>query len=180
MYLCFDPSLSEFGYSVITDTYQVLEYGCIKTDKEADERNISISHDKARRTSKIGKRLVEIVGKYDITKIISELPQGSQSAQAADCLGMARAIVQVLSDCTGIPLLWVKQHDSKITVFGKPDAEKDEIVLGVDINVLINPERSDKGKIGAPWTGVIYRDEAIADSIAVFLTAKYHEDYDIE
>jgi Holliday junction resolvasome RuvABC endonuclease subunit len=175
--LSFDPSITEFGLAIInSDT--IIDAECIKTNPGHSEHNITKSRDKARRASKIVKRILDVLCHHRIKTIVSELPQGSQSAPAADCLGMARSIVQTIADCYSKQIIWVKQHDSKMTMVGKSDAEKHEMIDAVDNSDINFPELGDP-KDGAPWTGIKYRDEAIADAVAVYITAKNHEDYEL-
>jgi Holliday junction resolvasome RuvABC endonuclease subunit len=174
--IAFDPSIREFGISVIdSETDEILHAECVKTKSKHDELNLSKSKDRTRRVSVIVNRILQCVENYDLDLIVSELPGGSQSASAAECLGIVKGLVQTFSDCYEIPLVWISEIKSKKTMLGKRSADKIEMVNEVNSRIDSVPV-SGEAKDGAPWTGIKYRDQAIADSIGVYFASKKHSD----
>jgi len=155
-----DPSLTGWGYSVVTAAGEVLEADCIKTVPEHKKRRIRQGDDRVRRICEINEILIQVIRKYDVQYILSELPHGSQSATAAIMIGITTGIVQTLADCCGIPVEWYSESDTKKFMLHKMSATKDEMIQAV------------RAKLTVPWKRVKYKDEAIADALAIFLTAR--------
>jgi len=157
--LSFDPSLTAFGWAVICNN-QPIDFGCIKTEPSGKMLRIRKGDDRVRRISEISQRIKEVIQKYKIVLIVSEQPHGSQSAVAATSLGLVTGAVQAISDFTNIPIEWFNEADCKKNLLHKAAASKKETINA--INALYTVK----------WTGVGYKDEAIADSIAVYHVAR--------
>ena len=71
-----------------------------------------------RRINEINLQLL-VIRRYDIKLILSELPHGSQNAQAAVMIGGVTAIIQTLSDVLDIAIEWYSEQDSKNAIFWK-------------------------------------------------------------
>lgn len=154
-----DPSITAWGWSVITGRGIVLDQGCIKTEPSAKKSRIRKSDDRTRRISEINQILIRLIKQYHIDFILSELPHGSQNAQAAIMIGSVTGILQTISDVLEIPIEWYSEADSKKAVLNKKSASKQQMKKAI----------SELYKV--KWTGVEYRDEAIADSLAVHYVA---------
>jgi Holliday junction resolvasome RuvABC endonuclease subunit len=159
--LAFDPSITAFGWAVMCNN-QVVACGCIKTAPSEKKLRIRKGDDRTRRITEINTILIKIIEDNDIKLIVSELPHGSQSAVAATALGMVTGQVQTLADAFSIGIEWYSEADSKKNALGKKAAEKQEMIKKM------------KSIYEVPWTGIKYKDEAIADAIAIYHVAKNH------
>ena len=155
-----DPSITAWGYAVVTKAGRVLTIGCTKTKTEGKKRRIRKGDETVRRISEINNVLLGIIKAYDVKYILSELPHGSQNASAAVMIGVVAGIIQTMSDCLGIGVEWYSEGDSKKCALGKQAATKDEMVV-----------RMKKQYPDAAWTGVKYFDEACADALAIHYVA---------
>ena len=109
--------------------------------------------------SEINHVLKKIIEGYNVNYIISELPHGSQNASAARMIGMVAGICQTISDWTDIAIDWYSEGDAKKALLGKISATKKEIQTAVDAVYDVK------------WTGIKYKDEAIADALAIHFVA---------
>jgi Holliday junction resolvasome RuvABC endonuclease subunit len=157
--LCLDPSITAFGWAVIRDNL-ILEAGCIKTTPTDKKLRIRKGDDRCRRITEINSVLIDVIKRHSICFIVSEQPHGSQSAVAAIMIGITLGLIQTLADCLEIGLEWYSEGDSKSCVLGKHKAEKEEMVKAIDKLYKV------------AWTSIGYKDEAIADSVALYHTAK--------
>ena len=153
--LAFDPSITAFGW-VVMKGKEVVDCGCIKTAPTDKRNRIRKGDDRTRRVTEINTVLMQVIDKYDICYIVSELPHGSQSAIAATMLGIVTGMVQTIADIYELGLEWYSEADSKRNALGKQSAEKKEM-----INKM-------KTLYHVDWTGIKYKDEAIADALGVY------------
>jgi Holliday junction resolvasome RuvABC endonuclease subunit len=160
-----DPSITAWGWVVIDVEDQVcLEAGCIKTQPNHKKLRIRKGDDTVRRISEINSELLSLFKKYEVKYILSELPHGSQSAVSAVMLGIVTGIMQTISDAKNIGIEWYSEADSKLCILGKRSATKDEMIAAID-------------KVySMPWTNVGYKDEAMADAMAVYHVAYKQSD----
>lgn len=156
--LCMDPSLTGFGFAVVCKK-KVLFSGCIKTKPNHKKLRIRVGDDRTRRVSEINNILKDVIKKYKIAYLVSELPHGSQSASSAVSLGLMTAIVQSMSDYLGIGLEWYSEGDAKKAALGKQSSTKKEMI----------DKMSEKYK--AAWPSAKYKKEAIADALAIHYVA---------
>jgi Holliday junction resolvasome RuvABC endonuclease subunit len=155
-----DPSITAWGWAIITtEDGLVKECGCIKTESKASVLRIRKGDDRVRRISELNIRLLEVIRRYNIALIVSELPHGSQSAVAAVMIGIVTGIVQTLGDSLGIPVEWYSEGDAKKSIIGKKAISKTEMIQKI------------KSMYGVHFTGIKYRDEAVADAMAVYHVA---------
>ena len=154
-----DPSITAWGYAVVTVSGEVLETGCIKTAPDNTKKNIRKADDRIRRISEINRTLLQAIKKHNVGYILSEAPHGSQSAVAAIMIGMVSGMAQTMSDCLEIPVEFHPEGDVKKYVLGKRSAAKDEMIQAM------------KRDIGFDPCGTKYIDEAVADALGVYMTA---------
>lgn len=154
-----DPSITAWGWAVLSLNGAVLEAGCIKTTPSHKKLRIRKGDDRTRRISEINQVLLELIEKYNIRYILSEQPHGSQNASAAVMIGICLGIIQTLSDALKIGVEWYGEEDAKKCVLHKKSATKAEMISA--INKLYK----------VPWTGVKYKDEAVADALAIHYVA---------
>ena len=154
-----DPSITAWGYAVLDVKNKVLTTGCIKTEPKHKMLRIRKGDDTVRRVSEINQHLLSVIRKYKVTYILSELPHGSQSATAAVMIGIVTGVMQTIADTLEIGVEWYSEGDSKKTVLGKRSAVKQEMISAVDDLYEV------------PWEGIGYRDEAVADALAIHYTA---------
>ena len=154
-----DPSITAWGWAVIRNNV-VLETGCIKTSSEQKARRIRKGDDTVRRVSEINFHLIQKIKGHGINYIVSELPHGSQSASAAVMIGICTGIMQTLADAFDVGIEWYSEADSKKAVLGRRSVSKQEMID--TIQTLYD----------VPFTGIKYKDEAVADAMAVYHVAK--------
>lgn len=154
-----DPSMTAWGWAVITGTGEIIDTGCIKTAPEQKKRRIRKSDDTGRRASDIILELLRIIRRYKITYLLSESPHGSQNASAAVMIGLVTGIIYTLSECLCIPLETYSEGDSKKNALGKLSASKGEMIDAMDKLYKVN------------WTNTKYIDEAVADALGVYYVA---------
>ncbi len=155
-----DPSITAWGYVVLTVKGKILATGCIKTEKKTKKLRIRKGDDDVRRIHEINLILLQVIKEYKVTYLLSELPHGSQNAAAAKMIGCVAAIIQTLSDALEIGVEWYGEADAKKAVLGKNSATKQEMINAID------------KKYKVTWTGTKYKDEAVADALAIHHVAK--------
>ena len=154
-----DPSICAWGYAVLNANGKILATGCIKTGSQAKKRRIRKGDDSIRRIVEINQTLIKVIKKYKVSYLLSELPHGSQSASAAVMIGTVTGIMQTMADCFEIGVEWYSEADTKRCTLGRISATKGEM-----IEVMAS-------LMDVPWTGIKYKDEAVADALAVYYTA---------
>jgi len=154
-----DPSMTAWGWAILDYQGRIIEIGCIKTVTEGKKRRIRKSDETSQRISEINNVLLGLIRRYNVNYILTESPHGSQNASAAVMVGIVAAIVQTISDCLDIGVEWYSEGDSKKCLLGKISATKQETVDAI------------KKLYDVPWTGKKYKDEAVADALAVHYVA---------
>lgn len=155
--LACDPSMTAFGFVVLDYRRKILDRGCIKTESEHKKMRIRKGDDTIRRITEINTVLIDLIKHHGITYIVSELPHGSQSAAAAEMLGIVKGLIQAIADCFEIGIEWYSEGDSKKALFG--DGKK--TVSKADTIKVINKIYK------VDWPGAKFRNEAVADALAV-------------
>jgi Holliday junction resolvasome RuvABC endonuclease subunit len=154
-----DPSMTAWGWVVLSFDGKILATGCIKTEPTVKKLRIRKGDSTVGRISEINKILLDTIKKYNVTYVLSELPHGSQNASAAVMIGAVAAIVQTICDTLDIGVEFYSEGDSKKCLLGKLSATKKETIDAVSKLYDIK------------WTGVKYKDEAIADALSIHYTA---------
>lgn len=157
-----DPSITAWGWAVCTLNGKVLEHGCIQTKPDSKKKNIRKSDDRCRRVTELNSVLLEKIHEYQIQFIVSEAPHGSQSAVSAIMIGIVFGMLQTIADTLAIPIEWYSESESKKCVLGRQGASKQDMVDAVCSQMQITLKKAK------------YYNEAVADALAVFLTAKKH------
>ena len=158
-----DPSFTHWGYAVIDDKNQVIDSGCIMTSAQSNKRRIRVGDDNVRRTNEIVYRLKQLIDRYKVMYILTELPHGSQNAKASQMVGRVEGVLETISVFTGIGVEWYSEGDVKKHLFGKQKVTKEQMQEEI--------KRVFGGKMQG-WTGKSTKDEHIADALGVYLTAK--------
>jgi Holliday junction resolvasome RuvABC endonuclease subunit len=154
-----DPSMTAWGWAVVTFDGKILKTGCIKTETEGKKRRIRKSDETSQRISEINNVLIGLIKEHNVNLILSESPHGSQNASAAVMIGAVAAIIQTISDCFDIAVEFYSEQDSKKCLLGKKSATKQETIDAI-------------AKLyDVKWTGIKYKDEAVADAIAIHYVA---------
>lgn len=155
-----DPSMTAWGWAVIDYSGKILHVGCIKTKKLAKKLRIRVGDDDCRRVSEINSIIRLIVRQNNVNLILGELPGGgSKSAVSAKALGEAKAMLQSASDYLEIPIEWYSEGDSKKCLLNKLSATKQETIDAISQIYQV------------PWFNIQYKNEAVADAIAVYHVA---------
>lgn len=159
--IAFDPSLTAWGWVVISMEHDdILECGCIKTEPQHKKLRTRVGDDRCRRINELNQKLLKVIKTWDVKYILSEQPHGSQSAVSAIMVGITLGITQTMSDTLNLGIEWYSEGDSKKALSGKKTLSKQETINAIDKLYDVS------------WTGVKYKDEAIADAIAVYNVAK--------
>lgn len=160
-----DPSLTAWGYAVMDADKNVLTTGCIKTAPQSKKLRIRKGDDLTRRLSEINQELLSVMDAYKVNYLLSELPHGSQNANAAKMIGAVTGIMQLMSDVKGIPIEWYSEGDAKKALLNKVAAAKTETIGAIHSLYKV------------PWANKKYHDEAVADAIAVYHAAALHSTF---
>ncbi len=157
-----DPSMTAWGWTILDKFGSVCASGAIKTKPTEKKLRIRVGDDNIRRITEVNVELLRIIKKYNPSLILGELPSGgSQSSIAATMLAYATAILQSIAVTSDIPIEWFSEGDCKMAVCGRRSIEKGAMVtLMRDKNPTM------------PFLNVKWRDEAVADSLAVYWAAK--------
>ena len=153
-----DPSFRGWGW-VIMQGDRVLDAGCIKTEAKDKKLRIRKGDDDVRRAHEIVDILLSAIETYRVSFIVTELPHGSQVAAGAKVIGVVIGMLVATSKTLNIPVEWYGEGDAKKALLGKTSATKQEV-----INAITE-------KYNVPWSGVKYKDEAIADAMAIYHVA---------
>jgi len=155
-----DPSLTAWGWSVLTWQGGILDYGCIKTESQGKIKKIRAGDHLVKRIQEITEILKSIIETYNVKYILSELPHGSQNAHAAQMIGTVPGILQTISTFLEIGVEWYSEGDVKKHLFNRQDVAKSEMIEKIQslIKITLPKEK--------------YKREAIADSLGIYLTAK--------
>lgn len=156
-----DPSMTAWGYAVISNRGRIVTTGCIKTAPEHKKKRIRKGDDTIRRISDINKQLLDVIHGFNIKYILSELPHGSQNASAAVMLGIVTGILQTIGDALDIGIEWYSEMDSKKNALNRKAVTKDDML---ECMKKLYPSKW--------WKGVKYYDEAVADALAIYDLAK--------
>lgn len=158
--LALDPSFTAFGWAVIhieNKQISVIDSGAIKTEPTGKKHRVRKSDDLTRRIKEIAETLDGLVREHSPVLIVTEDPHGSQSHSGAVMVGGVKGIIQTLGTCYQLSIEWFSEQEAKKSLLNKRTATKKEIVSAIS-------------KIyGENWhTDTMYKDEAIADALAVF------------
>lgn len=154
-----DPSFTAWGWAVL-DNNKVVDKGCIKTSPENKARRIRKGDDTVRRIHEIATFLSNIIDKHNVRFVISELPHGSQTASAAVMIGAVTGIMQTICTVKNIAIDWYSEADAKKHLLNRRSATKQETINAIDKLYAVK------------WTKIKYKDEAIADALAVYHVAR--------
>jgi len=159
-----DPSLTAWGWAVVQlfhGKVRILKTGCVKTAPAPKKRKIYKADDRARRITEISKELNKIHKEYSLDWIISESPHGAQNYNAAVMIGMVPGILCTFGTDHNLPVEWYSEGDAKKHLSGKRSLSKQDTIKHI-VKIY-----------GKDWVqDVKYKDEAVADSLAVFHVAR--------
>jgi Holliday junction resolvasome RuvABC endonuclease subunit len=158
--LTLDPSLKAWGWAVVDLEGEVLDYGCIETKPDDKKSRIRKGDQLIRRTTELAHVLwTEIIQRYDIWLILSELPHGAQSYNGAIIIGLTAGMNVMMSYASSIAIEWYSENDVKKFLFNRKGVSKEEmkekIYSMMDVKSL----------------GSKVRDYGVADALAVYQTA---------
>jgi Holliday junction resolvasome RuvABC endonuclease subunit len=168
--LAIDPSIRGWGWAVVEGRGNVLDYGCVRTEKLAGKvKNLRAGDDFARRVFEISSVLKDVIDEFHVDYMVSELPHGSQSFNSAKMVGMVPGQLVTASVFSDIPLEWFSEADSKRNLLRKTEASKLETINA--IVQLYDVPCKGKSKPKAPFSGFEYIDQAVADALSVHYCA---------
>lgn len=159
-----DPSITAWGWAVVSLSGVIKETGCIKTQPDNTKKNLRKSDDRMRRISEINTRLLQVIKRHNVEYILSEIPHGSQSATSAIAIGNVVGMVQTMADTLELPLEGYSEGEVKKFLLGKRAAGKEEMIACIEKQGVWKQT----GKKGA--------DEAVADALGVYYTALVHSE----
>jgi len=154
-----DPGITAWGYAVLDWKGKVLTAGCIKTEPSPKKLRIRKGDSTVRRVHEINQVLLRRIKEYNVSYILSELPHGSQSANAAMMIGIVTGIIQTISNTLDIGVEWYSENDAKKCLFSRKSVTKQAMINKIDSLYEV------------PWMGVKYKDEAIADALSIHYAA---------
>jgi Holliday junction resolvasome RuvABC endonuclease subunit len=157
--LTHDPSMTAWGWAVVSFDGKVIDTGCIKTSPDSKKKNLRKGDDRIRRVSDIINQLSEIIRTHNCTFMVSEQPHGSQSAVAAVMIGLTLGMLQSLALCKQIPIEWYSEGDVKRELFHRQSVSKQEMID--HISQIMNIDLD----------GPKYKNEAVADALGVYKCA---------
>lgn len=173
--LAVDPSITAYGWAILSSDSRILDSGCIKTASNHKKLRIRKGDDSISRITEISEVLISAIKTYNIKYIVAELPHGSQSAVAADAIGIVKGITQAIAVCLNIGIEWYSEGDSKKALLGKLSGSKMETMYAIDklykVPITKGIKVGPKGSVVALWSGIAYIDEAVADSLSIHYTA---------
>jgi Holliday junction resolvasome RuvABC endonuclease subunit len=159
--ISFDPSLTAWGWVVIDGiNHHIVDRGCIKTEPQHKKLRTRVGDDRVRRINELNQQLLKIIRGWNVKYILSEQPHGSQSAVSAIMVGITLGIGQTLSDTLNIGIEWYSEGDAKKALSNKKTLSKQQTIEEI------------KKLYDVPWSGIKYKDEAVADAIAVYNVAR--------
>jgi Holliday junction resolvasome RuvABC endonuclease subunit len=157
-----DPSIKAWGWAVVDPLdNSIIDCGGIHTENSPKTNRVRKGDDRVRRIQEINFKLLEIIKKYNIKLLLSELPHGSQSAVAAVMIGVVTGITQTIGDTLNIPVEWFSEGDAKLAVANRRSVEKDHMVAIIE-NLYTD----------VPWKKTKWENQAIADALAVMYVAR--------
>jgi len=157
-----DPSMTAWGYVIIDPKGNVVHMGCIKTESQTKKLRIRAGDDRVRRFMEISTYIYNKIQRHNVSYMLSELPHGSQNASAATMIGAVIGILCTLSATLNIGIEYYSEGDTKKFLFGRGTVEKQEMVQKIrQIYKIELPKEK-------------YKQEAIADAMAVYHLAKQH------
>lgn len=124
--LSFDPSLSNWGYSIANyhnNQLDILDYGVIQTKPSNSKERQNIKD--FNRCQYLYQQLLPLV-KSDIDMIIVELPTGSQSSRAMVSYATCIAITACISHTN--PNINIVTPNQIKRLVGSPTASKDDVI----------------------------------------------------
>lgn len=116
-----DPGTQVTGYGIIKvigNTYQAIDYGCIRPPKHYKLTD---------RYLVIFEALGEIIDKYSPQALVVETQYVKKNIQSAIKLGMARGISIVAAKKRGVPIFEYSPTKAKKAVVGKGNASKNQV-----------------------------------------------------
>jgi Holliday junction resolvasome RuvABC endonuclease subunit len=156
-----DPSLTAWGWAVIdVKSSNVVISGCIKTESQSKKRRIRKGDDTVRRISELNFELLRIIRTYNVQFVISELPHGSQNASSAVMMGVVTGLMQAIADSLDLPIEWYSEGDAKKHLLNRRSVTKEETIKAI------------KELYDVKFTTIKYKDEAVADAMAVYHVAR--------
>jgi Holliday junction resolvasome RuvABC endonuclease subunit len=159
--MALDPSLTAWGWVIMDgEDNRVLKTGCIKTEPLYKKLRTRVGDDRCRRINELNQQLIFLIKGWNVRYIVSEQPHGSQSAVSAIMVGITLGMGQTLSDALNIGIEWYSEGDAKKALSNKKKLSKQQTIEEI------------KKLYQVPWTGVKYKDEAVADAIAVYNVAR--------
>ena len=156
-----DPSMTAWGWAVVDWNGNVIDSGCIKTAPDYKKKRIRKGDDTVRRVSEINHQLLRTIRRHNVVYVLSELPHGSQNANAAIMIGVVTGILQTICDVKKLGIEWYSEGDAKKHLLDKLSATKQETIDEIDSLYKVR------------WFGVKYKDEAVADAMAIYHVAQY-------
>jgi Holliday junction resolvasome RuvABC endonuclease subunit len=133
----FDPSLTAFGYAVVTQDVRprVLRAGCVCTKPDSKGAHLYQADKDGARVDAIASELLrlltEIAGDGHPFVVGIEAPAGAQHASTAKALGLSYGIARTVCLALGKTPITVQAHEVKSKVGGGRLASKDDVKAGV-------------------------------------------------
>ncbi len=155
-----DPSMTGWGWAVVSFTGEVYKAGIIETKPKNKVNRTRKGDDNVRRVNEIANTLFKVIKDCNVAYIVSELPHGSQNSAGATMIGVVMGVLESFSVTLGMGVEWYSENDSKNAVLGKGSAYKEEMIIAIQ-----------KKYPNIIWGKSKKWKEAVADAMAIYHTA---------
>ena len=158
-----DLAFSNVGYVIVEPrTFNLIDFGVIRTKREHKKLGISVTQDDIRRVNIIANGLGDLVTEHNIGGVIAEMPTGgARIASSAKTLGMAVGVLVTACNARSIQLHPVTPISVKKGLTGLNNASKNKVAQRVLQKWPVLAEHRPAGTF-----------EHVSDAAAVLLTSK--------
>lgn len=146
--LSLDLSLSSTGYSIIDNEYNLISYGTIQTNSKnnTEEERLYI----------IGKKIDELIKKYEITDVCVEGSYKSVNIKTTQQLAKLLGISIYLATDNNINVITINPTTARKSIIGSGKADKEDVAKYIQDNYWNIGEFSDKQTKAIKKTSDIY------------------------
>lgn len=141
----------------------MVDYGCITTTP--DKRCKLKSEGNVKRAQFVSNKLIEIIDKYSVKVICTELPSGSQNASAATQLSLVVGSIIGITQSLKIPISLITPRGLKKIVTGSSTASKKEVINTVKPRFKMLDLLEENDMTNKKW-------EAVGDATGAYISLK--------
>lgn len=127
-----DPSLTCYGWAVLSLDRRVIAAGCLRTKPDTKSRHTYQADKDGVRLDALARGLLDVLRTHDVALIACEAPAGAQSATAAKALGQSYGVTRAILVALERHALTIQAHEVKRAIGGSDGATKEEVAAGVE------------------------------------------------